>query len=142
MLDNIIRFAVSIAAAMAAILLSMAILDAIWLGGIAGDWYQAQLAGLSRETFIVWPWFLFYLLYGGVTFVLAVVANRDQSMLYAGIDGGLLGLAAYGTYNLTSYSILAGYPLTLALVDWAWGVALTSVSAMAGWYAFQATRKD
>jgi uncharacterized membrane protein len=70
------------------------------------------------------------------------VANRDKPLHYAGIDGALLGLASYGAYNLTNYSILEGFTLFIMLIDWAWGVFLTGVSAMAGWLGFQALRKD
>ena len=75
-------------------------------------------------------------MYGCVVFVLAVVANRDKSLFYAAIDGGLLGLASYGAYNLTAYSIIEGFTLKIMLIDWLWGTALTSVSAMAGWLGF------
>ena len=77
-------------------------------------------------------------MYGFVVFVLAVVANRDKSLLYAGIDGALLGLASYGAYNLTAYSIIDGFTLFIMLIDWAWGTFLTSASAIAGWLGFKA----
>nr|WP_321825214.1 DUF2177 family protein [Alteromonas macleodii] len=71
-------------------------------------------------------------------FVLAVVANRDKSLLYAGIDGALSrGWPVYGAYNLTAYSIIEGFTLFIMLIDWAWGTCLTSASAMAGWLGFQ-----
>lgn len=141
MKQNIIRFAPSIAVSMLFILVSFAILDFIWLGLIAGEWYQSEMRNLLRTDFVAWPWLVFYLVYGGVTFVLAVVANRDKSMSYAAIDGALLGLASYGTYNLTNYSIVEGYSLSLALTDWVWGVTLTSLCAIAGWSGFQIMRK-
>ncbi|WP_218311659.1 DUF2177 family protein [Alteromonas antoniana] len=140
MLANIIRFASNIVVAMLAILLSFAVLDGIWLGVIAGDWYRAEMQSLLREQVITWPWAVFYLLYGGVIFVLAVVANRDKPLYYAGIDGALLGLAAYGTYNLTNYSLIDGFSLTLALVDWCWGIVVTGLCAMAGWAGFRLKR--
>ncbi|WP_026377529.1 DUF2177 family protein [Aestuariibacter salexigens] len=141
MLANIKRFAVNIIASLAAIFLCFAVLDFIWLGMIASDWYQTEMAGLLREQFIAWPWLVFYLLYGGVVFVLAVVANRDKPLYYAGIDGALLGLASYGAYNLTNYSIIEGFSLFIMAIDWMWGIFLTSVSAMCGWLGFQAASK-
>ena len=137
MLHNIVRFFPSILASLLAILLCMGALDFIWFGVIAGQWYADQMGSLMRDTVVVWPWGVFYVMYGGVIFVLAVVANRDKSLYYAGIDGALLGLASYGAYNLTNYSILDGFPLTIALIDWAWGIGLTSISAIAGWLGFQ-----
>ncbi len=34
---------------------------------------------------------------------------------------------------MTNYATLRGFPLKLALVDWAWGIVVTSVSATAAW---------
>nr|WP_211162842.1 DUF2177 family protein [Alteromonas ponticola] len=126
---------------MAAIFLCFGILESIWFTLLAGDFYRSSLGDLLRESFIVWPWVVFYLIYGGVIFVLAVVANRDKSLYYAGIDGALLGLASYGAYNLTNYSIIADYDIMVALVDWSWGIFLTTVSAVAGWFGFQLKRE-
>ncbi|MCW8090217.1 DUF2177 family protein [Alteromonas sp. ASW11-130] len=142
MLANIIRFSSNILMAMLAIFVCFGVLESIWFLVIAGDWYRSSLADLLREDFIVWPWIVFYLLYGGVIFVLAVVANREKSLYYAGIDGALLGLASYGAYNLTNYSVLEGVGLSIALIDWGWGIFLTAVSAMAGWLGFQFTQKQ
>ncbi len=131
----------SILGALIAIFVCFAVLDFLWLGVIAGSWYQSEMAPLLRSQFITWPWLVFYLMYGGVVFVLAVVANRDKSLLYAGIDGALLGLASYGAYNLTAYSIIEGFTLFIMTIDWAWGTCLTSASAMAGWLGFQAFKE-
>jgi uncharacterized membrane protein len=142
MRNKIIRFMSSICASLFAILLCFGLLDFIWFSLISGEWYKTEMNGLLRESFIVWPWLIFYLMYGVVTFVLAVVANRDKPIYYAGIDGALLGLASYGAYNLTNFSILEGFTLFIMLIDWTWGVFLTSTTAMSGWYAFQLMRKD
>lgn len=137
MLANIKRFATSIMGALLAILLTFGVLDAIWLGWVASDTYQTQMQGLLREEFITWPWVVFYLMYGCVTFVLAIVPNREKPWFYASIDGALLGLASYGAYNLTNYSIIEGFTLSIMLTDWVWGIFLTSASATAGWGGFQ-----
>lgn len=142
MLSKIMIFAKSILASLLAIFVCFAILDFLWLGIIADSWYQTEMAPLLRSQFITWPWLVFYIMYGGVVFVLAVVANRDKSLLYAGIDGALLGLASYGAYNLTAYSIIEGFTLFIMTIDWIWGTCLTSISAMAGWQGFQALRSD
>jgi uncharacterized membrane protein len=136
MLANIMRYAKNIMLSLLAIFVCFGLLDFFWLGFIADTWYQTEMAPLLRAQFITWPWVVFYVMYGSVVFVLAVVANRDKSLFYAAIDGGLLGLASYGAYNLTAYSIIEGFTLKIMLIDWLWGTALTSVSAMAGWLGF------
>jgi len=142
MLSKIMIYAKSILASLLAIFVCFAILDFLWLGIIADSWYQTEMAPLLRSQFITWPWLVFYIMFGGVVFVLAVVANRDKSLLYAGIDGALLGLASYGAYNLTAYSIIEGFTLFIMTIDWVWGTCLTSISAMAGWLGFQVLRSD
>jgi uncharacterized membrane protein len=142
MRSKIIQFLSSICASMLAILLCFGLLDFIWFSFISGDWYKSEMSGLLRENFIPWPWLIFYVMYGCVTFVLAVVANRDKPFYYAGIDGALLGLASYGAYNLTNFSIIEGFTMFIMFVDWTWGIFLTSASAMSGWIAFQLMRKD
>ena len=138
MFSNIVHFAKNVVVSLLAIFICFGVLDFLWLGIIADSWYQTEMAPLLRSQFITWPWLIFYLMYGFVVFVLAVVANRDKSLLYAGIDGALLGLASYGAYNLTAYSIIDGFTLFIMLIDWAWGTFLTSASAMAGWLGFRA----
>lgn len=136
MLEKIIRFASNISASLLAIFLTIAVLDALWFGLIAASWYKTEMSDVLRTQFITWPWGVFYFMYGLVIFVLTVVANRDKSALYAAIDGALLGLASYGAYNLTSYSVIEGITLKIMLIDWTWGTVLTSVAAFTGWFGF------
>jgi uncharacterized membrane protein len=49
--------------------------------------------------------------------------------------GALLGLVAYGTYDLSNYSTLQGWPLALTAIDMAWGAVLSAVAALAGYLA-------
>ena len=46
--------------------------------------------------------------------------------------GAVLGLVAYGTYDITNLSTLRNWSLTVTLLDLAWGTALSAVSAVAG----------
>ena len=131
----------SIVLSLLCIFITFGVMDAIWLGWIATEIYQTEMHGMLRSDYITWPWVVFYVMYGSVTFVLTVVANRDKLWTYAAIDGALLGLASYGAYNLTCYSILEGFTFKIMLMDWTWGTFLTSTSAVAGWLGFQAIRK-
>lgn len=67
----------------------------------------------------------------GVTlFVTAPAVLEGRGAASAALWGGLFGLVAYGTYDLTNLATLAGFPWTIALLDMAWGVTITA--AMAG----------
>lgn len=141
MIAKIKQYMGSIALSLLCIFITFGIMDAVWLGWIATETYQTEMQGMLRSEYITWPWVVFYIMYGSVTFVLTVVANRDKPWSYAAIDGALLGIASYGAYNLTCYSILDGFTLKIMLMDWTWGTFLTSSSAIAGWLGFQVLRK-
>lgn len=142
MLAKIKRFIVNILMSALFIFATFAVFELVWFGLISADWYQSEMQGMLRSQFITWPWAVFYAIYGAVTFVLCVVSNREHPWHYATIDGALLGLASYGAYNLTNYSILEGFTLKIMLIDWTWGIFLTASTATAGWIGFQILRKD
>ncbi len=137
MKQNIIKFAKNIFVSLLAIYTTMGILELLWFTWLSAGIYQSEMSGLLRESFIPWPWIVFYMMYGAITFVLAIVPNRDKVLYYASIDGALLGLASYGAYNLTNYSIIEGFSLSIMLIDWAWGTFLTMSIATAGLLAFK-----
>jgi uncharacterized membrane protein len=109
-------------------------LDLIWLGLVALDFYRRQLGGLLLEQPRLGVAALFYVVYAAGITVLAV-----QPALAAGdawralLGGALLGLCAYGAYDLTNLATLRHWPLRLAIVDIAWGTALTAVAALAAY---------
>jgi uncharacterized membrane protein len=108
-------------------------LDALWLGVVAKGFYADSLGGLmaDRPNFAVAG--LFYALYIlGIVIFVAGPALESGSWSRAAIRGALFGLFAYATYDLTNLATLRNWPLGLTLVDLAWGVAVTAVSATAG----------
>lgn len=117
-----------------ATLLAYLILDGIWLGVIAKDSYVSAMAGLMREEYPIWPWVTFYGMYCyAITHL--VIAPNMQSLSWKPvlISGAILGMAAYGAYNLTNIAIIKDWPLSITLKDWAWGVFVTSTSSVCGW---------
>ncbi|MFT5840827.1 MAG: putative membrane protein [Flavobacteriales bacterium] len=116
------------------ILLSLLILDGIWLGLIAKDSYQQGMGHVMRENVIIWPWIVFYLLYPLAILILAIkVQLNTQSRFHFLWRGFVLGATAYGTYNLTNYALVLDWPLFITVKDWLWGAFLTaSCSGMGG----------
>ncbi len=114
-------------------------LDVLWLAKVATTFYQGHLGPMLRESPHMGAAAAFYLLYVGGIVVFAVMPQLNGgSSLMAALLGAGLGLIAYGTYDVTNYATLKGFPLQVALVDWAWGTVLTGVSAGLG--HFIATR--
>jgi uncharacterized membrane protein len=60
---------------------------------------------------------------------------QSQSWVTALILGSLLGVIAYGTYDMTNLATLRGWPVALSAVDLVQGSALTGVSATVGYLA-------
>jgi uncharacterized membrane protein len=108
-------------------------LDALWLGVVARSFYAAQLGHLMRENVNFLAAGGFYLAYVAGIVVFAVApALADGSWKTAALYGALLGLLAYGTYDMTNLATLRDWPLTMSLVDMVWGALLTGLSATCG----------
>lgn len=112
-----------------ATLLSMGVLDAIWLTTMTTRLYRKQLPGLLLDTPSLGPAVAFYLLYAVGVVVLVVIPALDREMALgrAVLYGALLGLVAYGTYDLTNQATLRGWSTVVTLVDMTWGASLTAV---------------
>ena len=70
----------------------------------------------------------------GIVGLAVIPAVNGGSWTSALLAGALIGLVAYGTYDMTNMSTLKGWSLTLSLVDIAWGTVLTAVAATAGYF--------
>lgn len=114
-------------------------LDLVWLGFVARDFYRAQMAHLIAPEFVVAPALAFYVLYiVGVTYFATGPALRSGNWQDAIVPAALFGLVAYATYDLTNWAVLRDWPAKLALIDMAWGMALTALASSVG--AFVALR--
>ena len=115
---------------------TMFALDLLWLGVVAKGFYAKYMGSLLRPDVKWVPALLFYGLYvtAVVVFVVMPAAERRSLARAVGL-GAFFGLAAYATYDLTSYALIRNFPLTVVLVDLAWGVVLTTVAASAGYAA-------
>lgn len=103
--------------------------DLLWLGVLMRGFYRARFGHLMADS-VVWPAALaFYLLYGAG--IVHFAARRAAGPGEAAVQGALLGLLAYGVYDLTNLAVLRGWDPLGAAVDVAWGVALTAAAAAA-----------
>ena len=117
-------------------LTAMLVLDGIWLGLVMGDTYRGWLGGMMLDQPRWIPAALFYLLYAtGLTVFGVVPALRGGRWRDAALLGGLLGLVAYGTYDLSNLATLDGWPVLLTVVDLGWGAGVSALAATAGYFA-------
>mgnify|MGYP006057928219 FL=1 len=99
-------------------------IDMVWLGFVASNFYKEKLGYIMGD--INWTAaIIFYLVFlvGLVIFAIypAVVKSEWQ---YALIYGALFGFFTYATYDLTNLATLRDWPLSITLVDMAWGTVL------------------
>jgi uncharacterized membrane protein len=108
------------------------VVDMVWLGVVAKGFYRDALGGLLAEQFNIPAAIAFYLIntLGLMIFVVGP-ALRSGSLADAALYGVLFGFFCYATYDLTNLATLRSWPLTLSLVDMAWGAVLTGITATA-----------
>lgn len=106
------------------------LIDLVWLGLVARDFYRNQIGSLMADP-IVWPAaILFYLLsIAGIIFFAVAPAIDDGSWTKALLLGAAFGFFTYMTYDLTNLATIQGWPVTLAIVDIAWGTVLCGMVA-------------
>lgn len=107
-------------------------LDFIWLSRMFG-FYQSQLGELLLDKPRLGYAGAFYAVYViGVVVLVVLPASDGGNWVNALLGGALLGLVAYGTYDMTNMATLRGFQLPVAIVDMAWGTFVTAISATAG----------
>ncbi len=116
-------------------LFSLLALDGVWILLIAKKFYAEHLGFLFAPTVYTTPVAFFYPLYAlAVTYLAVMPALSTHSWVDALIRGALLGLAAYGAYDLTNQATIAGWPTLVTLVDMGWGVAVSALSSVAAYW--------
>jgi uncharacterized membrane protein len=130
------RLMKSLAIAYVATLVSFLAIDAVWLGLVAGKMYREKLGDLMLPSPNLGIAAIFYLFFAVAIVILAVKPGLDGGSLWVAIGcGALLGLAAYGTYDITNLSTLKNWPASLVVIDMIWGTVLTGIASACGYIA-------
>jgi uncharacterized membrane protein len=109
-------------------LVLMGALDFTWLGLTTEMLYRPAMPGLLRTDFQPGPALAFYLIYvfGLVWLVLKPLLDGSETWPRAvgaiSLRALMFALAAFGTYDLTGLAVIRDWPLSLSLIDMAWGV--------------------
>lgn len=102
-------------------------IDLIWLGWLGRGIYQAEIGPLLRQPFNLPAAGAFYVLYiTGLMIMVIWPAFQTQSVTQALLRGAMLGLIAYGTYDLTNLAVMKGFTTKIAIIDMIWGTVLTA----------------
>ncbi len=117
-----------------ATILSVFVLDMIWLGLIAKNIYAENIGFLLRKsgdamTPIWWAAALVYVCIA-IGIVYFVVPRAQGDYVIAVSAGIVLGLVTYGIYDFTNYSLLANWPWKITCIDFIWGMFLCGSSSL------------
>lgn len=116
-------------------LLSLVVIDLIWLLGIAKNLYRDEMGSLMASEPKLLAGLAFYLLYAlGASIFVILPAISKQSWIDALQYGALFGFFCYMTYDLTNLAVIRDFSMRLALIDIAWGSAVTALSAAVAYW--------
>ena len=115
------------------------IADAVMLSNVIQPIFARHLGDTLREGIRPVPAALFYMIYmAGIVWFAGWPALRDGTPAISLVNGAILGFVAYGTYELTSWTVMRDWHPSMVAVDMAWGATLTAVSAWGGVMAARA----
>jgi uncharacterized membrane protein len=122
-----------------AFLFTFLVVDFIWIGAFAGEFYKQQLQDILKTS----PNFslvgLFYLCYAaGVIFLVVRSAKSYKSSAFA---GAVFGALAYGTFTITNYTLIKGWTIPVVATDVMWGAFVTAVSAVAAYHFYKPRKR-
>ncbi len=124
-----------------AALVTLAILDALWLGVVSREFYKARLGQLLLDQPLWWAAILFYLIHAAGVAVFAVPpAVAAGTWTAAALYGALFGICVYAAYDLTNLATLRGWPMAVSLVDLAWGAVVTAVATFVAFLVVRAVQ--
>lgn len=119
------------------ILLSLMVADTIWLGSTINPLYKPAMGSLMTGQ-VNWIGAVgFYLTYTSGVLLLVVkpyLDTPDKNRVALGLKAALLGLVAFGTYDLTGLAVIRDWPLGLSFIDMGWGMITTVIAAQIGAY--------
>jgi uncharacterized membrane protein len=114
------------------IIISMIVIDGIWLALMLKPFYTPNMGHLLNDVISIWPAAIFYILYGVAlnVFVVLPALRNNTGYLEVLLLGLLFGMVTYGTYDLTNQITLKNWPWIVTVVDIAWGGCLAAAVSL------------
>jgi uncharacterized membrane protein len=115
-------------AEIAMIAVIMLVLDAVWLTG-QNAYHRQVFAAVQGQPMA------FRLGSAAIVYALMIaglwwfVVSETENWKSAGLRGAALGAVVYGVYDFTNHATLVGYPIYMAVSDFAWGAVLFGTTA-------------
>jgi uncharacterized membrane protein len=109
--------------------------DMVWLVLVARSFYKKYLGYIMAPTVNWVPAIIFYLLFiVGILVFVILPGVKENSLQNTVLRAALFGLITYATYDLTNLATINQWPLSVTLVDLIWGMVLSSIVSITGFY--------
>ena len=88
-----------------------------------------------KENYGIFP-SLSLLYVAGILYFAVAPAVSAETWRVAALNGAIIGFLAYGTYEATNLATLRGWSYEMLIVDVAWGMSLTAMTAVVGFMVY------
>ncbi len=113
-------------------------LDVVWLKSVIKPLFDRNIGAMMLENprmSLAGAFYAFYVV--GILYFCAWPASNAESWRIAALNGAILGLIAYGTYEVTNMATLKNWSYGMLAFDLIGGITLTTLSAVAGYGAYR-----
>jgi uncharacterized membrane protein len=112
-------------------------IDIIWIKTVMRPTFERNVGALLLETPRMSAAAGFHALYvAGIIYFAVAPAVSAETWRVAALNGAMIGFLAYGTYEATNLATLKGWSYEMLVVDVAWGMTLTTLTAVVGFLAY------
>lgn len=101
------------------------VLDGLWIGLLMAGFYKRQLGFLFADKVNLYAVVAFYLIYAAGLVFVVIEPQLGASFTRVFLIGLVVGLMAYGAYDLTNQATVKNWPLVVTVIDLAWGALVT-----------------
>jgi uncharacterized membrane protein len=116
---------------------ALVVLDLVWIGVIASNFYKSQTGHLlnmvdgNMQVNIPAALATWAVIVTGVQVFVFPRAGASASLLQVLLWGAVFGAVVYAVYDLTNYALLKDWPLVVTVVDIFWGAVVCASTALA-----------
>jgi len=115
--------------------IAFGVLDSFWLRWAGPNLYRPVIGEILVDSFRMGPALAFYFIYiGGMVYFGIRPGIESGNVLMALLNGAILGLVCYATFDLTSQAVMKVWATHISIADILWGTFATgTASAVAAW---------
>lgn len=120
-------------------IVSMGILDYLWLAKIAKNFYLENLKNhitIINNSLQVNLYAAFVVYIVGILSLYFFVVTKASSLLEAGLRGALLGFFMYAFYDFTNKATMHSFPWKVVFVDSIWGAFILGVVSLCMFFVY------